>query len=177
MADRYPGQIEIGGTITINTVEERELVEIALGLFETTTQRDFDGSDWESMTFEDVADEVEESGYLCGCDHQARYGMFEELEEACRNAGIGYRRHSSAKYEYDAEIVEWRPGMESPVVFLSDDDRKINILGSIAREAIGLIENGNPNDAVNLLKNHLGDNIPPLEPLKIIDNAPADPED
>ena len=44
-------------------------------------------------------------------DDQARWGRFEELEEFLEEHRIPYRRRSEAKYEYDAELVEYRPEM------------------------------------------------------------------
>jgi hypothetical protein len=43
------------------------------------------------------------------------------LEKFLVEAGISYRRHSDAKYEYDAEIVEFRPGL-GQVVFASNNN-------------------------------------------------------
>jgi hypothetical protein len=49
--------------------------------------------------------------------------MFEELEEFCATQEISFDRHSDAKYEWDAENVYFRPGMEEPVGVLSNNDR------------------------------------------------------
>jgi hypothetical protein len=57
---------------------------------------------------------------LCLYDDQASYGQFSILEKYLVEAGIGYRRHSDAKYEFDAHIVEFRPG-RGQVVFASNN--------------------------------------------------------
>lgn len=44
----------------------------------------------------------------------ASYGKLPALEAACESLGLTYRRESDAKYEYEAEIVSWAPGMAEP---------------------------------------------------------------
>lgn len=41
-------------------------------------------------------------------DEEAPWGEFDELERFCREHGLGYLRHSDAKYEHDA-CMQWRP--------------------------------------------------------------------
>ena len=176
MADRFPGHIKLGGTITIETVEERIMVEAALSAFAEWCSPSYGEPEFGDIPLADVAEHLNEEGYLHGKHDQARYGQFEEVEDACRMAGIGYIRHSSARYEYDAEIVEWRPGMESPFEQIADENGNTNVPGSTVETAITLIEEGRASEVAEMLKQALGQHVPALEPLVIIDNAPPEEE-
>ena len=44
------------------------------------------------------------------CDEQAPWGQLEALEAFLVRNRIPFRRHSEGKYEYDPQIVEYRPG-------------------------------------------------------------------
>src|SRR5688572_25011286 len=46
------------------------------------------------------------------CHEDARYGQFPELEEFLEKQGIPYDRATDDKYEYDSELVQYRPGMD-----------------------------------------------------------------
>lgn len=174
MSDRFAGQIKLGGHIVINTIEERELVQIALDLFANSTSHEWGGPNWDDMGIEDVPNHLDEDGYLFGMDDHALYGCFEELEDACREAGISYWRHSSARYEYDSEISEWRPGMESPFTQFSNEEAKILVPESTIETAIALMKEGRSSEVIKMLERETGKHIPKLEPLKITDNAPRE---
>tara|TARA_B100001778_G_scaffold334952_2_gene349501 strand:- start:19348 stop:19896 length:549 start_codon:yes stop_codon:yes gene_type:complete len=178
MADRFPGEITLGGTIVINTIEERERVENALSLFGEYCSHSYGEPRHGHVSIEEVPELLNDSGMLVGKDDQARYGEFEEVEAACREAGIGYSRHSSARYEYDAEQVEWRPGMEEAHLCFANDGGNLYLQEETARRILTLLDDGEkpPTERIEaakeLIKSELGDHIPALEPFKIIDNAP-----
>lgn len=177
MADRFPGHITLGGTIVIETIEQREAVNTLLAQFSQDTGHAWGESSWhETITTGNYQKFLDKLGYLEGFDDQATYGMFEEIEDDCRAVGIGYSRHSSARYEYNAEIIEWRPGMEAPFAQISDEDGVINVPGLTVETAVILIGEGRTDEVVEMLKQALGKHIPALEPLKIIDNAPKENE-
>ena len=48
--------------------------------------------------------------------------MFEELEGFLCEHGIPFDRHSDARYEFDAEKVAFRPGMNRPLEMPSNKD-------------------------------------------------------
>jgi hypothetical protein len=76
--------------------------------------------EWGDAAFEPAdAEELTSAlraGRLVLYDDQARLGEFEGLETTCRRLRLGYTRHSESKYEYGAELVDWRPGMREPIV-------------------------------------------------------------
>jgi hypothetical protein len=71
-----------------------------------------------------ACDERDGVRLLCLCDDQASYGQFSIVEKYLVEAGICYRRHSDAKYEFDAQIVEFRPGL-GQVVFASNNNGEL----------------------------------------------------
>jgi hypothetical protein len=96
----------------------------------------FDPDSAEELT--EACDERDGVRLLCLCDDQASYGQFSILEKFLVEAGISYRRHSDAKYEYDAEIVEFRPGL-GQVVFVSNNDGEFLVpLENLARVATAI---------------------------------------
>lgn len=50
------------------------------------------------------------------CDDEASWGEFPELKKTFRDLGLAYTRRSDGGAAYDAEVIEWRPGMRKPLV-------------------------------------------------------------
>ena len=71
---------------------------------------------------EELRQALDENGHLFLVNDQARYGMFEELEDFLCEHDIPYDRHSDARFEWDAENVTFRPGMERPLEMPSNKD-------------------------------------------------------
>ena len=173
MTNSFPANIKIGGTITINTIEEREEVENLLQIFANSTGEKYGEPFWGTMEIKDV-DGILEDGYLVGVDSEASDGEFLELEGFCQQLGVAYTRHSSPSDEYNAEIVEWRPDMEVSFIAVCDDNGDLYVPRSAVDRALDLIKEGSIQEAVAVLQKELGENIPPLEPFKIVDNAPSE---
>jgi hypothetical protein len=167
MSDYFPGSIEIGGKVPKALAQELVDAVVNAGAAEGD---DWGGEGWEPETPEDLLKSAKESGgTLRLCNDQARYGEFDELEEFCRLNGIAYSRHSDAKYEYDAENVEFRPGMEGPETFFSNSSSNVQISqDEIKREVYPLLEKGKAKEALAKLKELAGENIPALEPLEFV---------
>lgn len=180
MADHFPGKIELGGTVVIETIEQRELVEKALSAFANYCSHEWGGTFYGTMSIEDAMNSLDSLGLLEGVDDEARYGEFEEVEDACREAGIAYDRHSSARYEHDAEVSRWRTGMDEAFVTTSKESGNPTFCVSEVKELIEKTLDNETHaslaDRISLFKQALtemsGENIPPLKPLNIIDKAP-----
>jgi hypothetical protein len=118
---------------------------------------------------------------LCLHDDQASYGRFSILEKYLVEAGIGYRRHSDAKYEFDAEIVEFRPGL-GQVVFASNNNgeflvplEKLTRIATVIDRATETAEGQTALELLRRLRNlqHLVHEsipvaVPLLEPFEIV---------
>ena len=118
MADYFPGEIRIGGTIP------GDVLEAFLGEVNSTGAKvsGYEGMEAAFKTAADLTEALDENGHLFLVDDQARGGMFEELEAFCVKHGIPFDRHSDARYEYDAENVSFRSGMKEPVSIPSNND-------------------------------------------------------
>lgn len=104
MSERFAGDITIGGAVPRSLVPEfcRVIADSGAG-------PDYEGG-CEPSTEEELLQLVGEDGTLVLHDCQARYGEFPELEGFLVSHGIPFDRSSEAKYEYDGEIVKFRPG-------------------------------------------------------------------
>lgn len=130
MADRFPANIEIGGKVP---------KKLQAGLVKALQA---DGvQDDQNEPVADVQAYVvksSEAGLTAHfADDQARYGSFAETEEYCQKNGICFRRHSDSRYEYDAEVVLFRPdkGMKAPrFAFSNQEDSEVMIPLSTMRD-------------------------------------------
>lgn len=68
------------------------------------------------------------------CDDVASWGCFEELEKFLVAEGIPFDRYHEAKYEFDAELVCFRPG-KKPTVIMTDADRKPVVRQEVVKTA------------------------------------------
>jgi len=116
MADRFAGEIHIGGTLRAADHNADDIAPFLGQCAEQPTEWGESGHG-DPLTL-DTIDEVidEDTGCIIFRDDQACYGEFPELEEICRELGLSYDRTSDARYEHDGELVRWRPGMERPLV-------------------------------------------------------------
>jgi len=180
MSDYMAGEIKIGGQVSAELVpalcaaikSQGASLEWGDGFFTPESAEDL------------LAGCRDENGVrlLYLCDDDVRGGVFECLEEFLQNHGIAYWRHSEAKYEFDAQILEYRPGFD-PVSISSNAagdqlmavsnmavvDKALDAAqrkGSLpaARQAI--------RKAQRLLRAQLPPALPPLESFEIVDDCP-----
>jgi len=115
------------------------------------------------------------------CEDQARWGEFRELEEFLVRRRICFRRRSEAKAGYDAELVEFRPGIGRVLYPTDSSGRPFVPLADLAGIATALdqaIESAGSKTAGQLLnrlrsarrlvKKSLPIVVAPLEPFEII---------
>ena len=107
MAEYFWGRIEIGGDLRRTDLPK---------FCEAIGARD----EFELLRYE-------EDGHVVCDDCEARYGQFEELEDACREVGLSYIRHSDGKYEFSPEIVFWQPGMSGACGVITDHDHDMQV--------------------------------------------------
>lgn len=126
MGEYFPGRITIGGILHLTvpqalTLEPENLTQedwndkIELFLAKVNEKGfDFGETDHNLKSPKDIPGELDDKNQLVCTDSEASYGEFEELEELCRELGLSYDRWSDAKYEFEACMSIWRPGMERP---------------------------------------------------------------
>ena len=127
--------------------------------------------DWGDATFEPKAPEellaARKDERLWLCDNEAAWGEFPDLEQTCRELGLAYTRCSDGASVYDAERVDWRPGMESPLsrICSNESGTKILIAKEPVRKALEALEAGNAPTAKRILQS-LCHGIPPVPPFE-----------
>src|SRR5438876_693106 len=103
MPDCIPATIQIGGKLRRSKLEAfEELLPAAHNLDE--------------IPLGEVA--------VYGEDGDASWGKFEELEAFCRENKLTYRRTTDARYEYNGEIVFWKPDLKDPIFEMATQDGK-----------------------------------------------------
>jgi len=177
MADRFPGEITIGGKVPC------ALLGQFLGAVASTCAfvGGYEGAPFDGRTAEDLRGALDEDGHLRLADPEARYGQFDDLEGFLQEHGIPFDRHSDARYEFDAMNVMFRPGMERPVEVASnnagDSLTDADALRPVARELARLATAGLTKDellaAVAKASRDLDALLPPevgpLPPLEIVE--------
>jgi hypothetical protein len=161
MADRMAARIEIGGDVPEQLVDELVSLIVDSGA----------GFEWGERTDEEetraaIEAAVAGSEPLALTDDEATWGRFEPLEDWLIEQRIPWRRHSSAKYEYDAEIVWFLPGMEEPETVAANEDANVLVPLDDLR---GLLERCSGAAVETALRDIVAANTPPdLPPLRIV---------
>jgi hypothetical protein len=186
MGEEIGMSIEIGGNLPRHIIEE----------FLTTIKDDlsnFSGP-------ENEKDLLHEAGKRpIKWDGTSNYGECDDTKAFCEKLNLGYIHHCEAKYEFNAEVKYWVPGMKEEVSIPSDQtgdilirsDRirplldlllEVNIQGTSALPLFlnneplkKVIEKGlkNPKKLQNILKDEIErvcPVLPILPPLRIVKN-------
>ncbi len=112
MSDSFATQIEIGGKLKLSDLAK--FIELA-----SDCATDWDGVDADESY---VLDTAAEQCTVKLFNVESVYGMFEDMEAFCCEHGLTWVRKTEGKYEYNAEIVFWRPRMASTVTLLTTQD-------------------------------------------------------
>ncbi len=115
-------------------------------------------------------------------DDQARWGEFRDLEMFLQAHGVAYRRITDGKWDYDPELIEFRP--ESGVVVCATnhsgqptvDVASLRILETRLIRAAEKLHGGAADSAERVLRRAIGflrrqlpPVVPPLAPFEIVD--------
>jgi len=170
MSDRLATYIRIGGPIPIR---------LAVSLAETINDENL-SLDWGSKVFSptnehDLITAVALDGRLFLCNDQTPYGHFENLEAFLHRRHIAFDRHSEAKYEYSAEIVSYRPGMQKPFTWIATQNGEALVSRTSIAPAITLLDRHKTQQALRLLRQAIGPHVAPLQPLSFIGRKQSSP--
>lgn len=162
MSDRIAAHITIGGRLPRSQLPE---------LLKAITEADV-ATDWGDAFFQPQTEEQLLSGLMKGrlwlCDQESRDGYFPDLEETCCKLGLPFTRCCESRYEYDAEVVDWRPAMKKPLVRVGSNVRNVTYAAAgDVRKALRHLEAGRVGKAKTILRKLCPD-IPKLPPFKII---------
>lgn len=172
MADRFNGRIVIGGVLWKNAEEDADDEENPLTLFLTALEDQGIGQDWDdnsvSARTEKELLSLVQNGVLDFTDSQASYGHFEELENLCEELNLSYDVYSDPHFEYDGELVQYRPASGEHCTEMNNNGTLVTDLGPVLRAANHL-RAGQIHQALTLLmpivKRH--PEVSPLPPFEI----------
>ena len=165
MSERFSAVIKIGGKVQAADVQE---------LIEAINSEGI-GIEWDESHFEpgSAADLLEalEGGFLVLTDHERSWGALDELEPLLQAKGIAYDVQVAGKYEYNAELRRFRPGLGFSSQPTLNDGREAVFAQSSLREVLALMSRGQHRIAQEKLEAVLGPEIPVLEPFEIVEIA------
>jgi len=162
MSDRIAAHITIGGALSRSRLP---------GLLKAITEAEV-ATSWGDAFFQPQSEEqvlsVLMNGRLWLCDDESRDGCFPDLEDACRKLGLSYTRLCESRYQYDAEVVDFRPGMKKPLVRVGSNVRNLTYVpeGQV-RKVLVHFQAGRLGKAKVLLRS-LCPEVPKLPPFKIV---------
>jgi hypothetical protein len=165
MSERFSTVIRIGGKIQAADVQE---------LIEAINSEGI-GIEWDESHFEpgSAADLLEalDGGFLVLTDHERSWGALDELEPLLQAKGIAYDVNVEGKYEYNAELRRFRPGLGFFSHPTLNDGHEAVYPESSLREILALKGRGQHRTAQEKLESVLGPEIPDLEPFEIVEIA------
>jgi hypothetical protein len=160
MADRMPAYILIGGQMTPAVAEElcQQVCQSGAGWEFGEAYY----SDWTEVK-KHLLDAMNDEEHLRLCDDNATWGRFESLENWLCENGLPWKRHCSAKYEYDADWTYWQPGMDEPDTVASNEDGEEMLAISSLKHALGQKD---PLAAVTALVSEI--TVPEIPPVELV---------
>ena len=162
MSERYATCIRIGGEIRRN-----RLPELLEAIRAASVSHEWGEPPFVAQSAQELATVIRD-GHLFLCDDQTRYGEFPELETTCRKLGLPYTRWCEGFCEYDAEVVDWRPGMKKPLVRIgSNSGDQTYVAAKDVRKSLRHLDAGRLTKAKKLLR-ALCPDIPELPLFRIV---------
>jgi len=163
MSSRYAAWIKIGGT-----VERAKAEPLLKAVRDAWAKRDWNADPFQPGTIDELLDAREE-GWLWLYDEEAKYGEFGDIERACRELGLSFSRHTEAWCGDDAILLDWRPGMEEPLVRTGSNDNSDTALvpEEPVVKALAALEAGEASEAIRILKD-LCSHVPDLPPFEVV---------
>ena len=162
MSERYAASIKSGGEIAHNN-----LATLLDAITKASICHEWGEPPFEPKSAQDLAAAIRD-GHLFLCDDQTRYGEFPELETACRELDLSYTRWCEGYCEYDAEVVDWRPGMNEPACRTGSNSGDATFApADEVRKALKHLESNHIRRARELLRKLCPD-IPTLPPFTIV---------
>jgi len=169
VSDHIAARIRIGGS-----TPRRLAIPLATAITTEGLSLDWGNSPFSPTNEEDLLTAAH-NGPLFLYDDHARNGTFETLETFLRRHHIAFDRHSEAKYEYDAEMVSYRPGMRKPFIWASTQNGEAFVSRESIASTIMLLKNHKAQKALRLLQRELGPYVAPLQPLSFTGRKRSSP--
>jgi hypothetical protein len=169
MAERFPTEISIGGTI------KKEQIQALIDQINSEDLQHNWGSYCDRIeTEEDLLKHKNDEGILWFCTESQVWGEFPDLEAFLVEQNISFNRHHSPRYEYHGELLQFRAGMETPSIATADSDLVLMVDVSVVagirdkmradKSAVGITDSLKELDALCV-----DFDIPELPPFEIVD--------
>ena len=176
MSDHMAAEIRIGGKIAASLV-----LDLCQAISEQGVKLEWGAAQFQPASEAELLEhrrELDGALLLWLYDDQARWGEFAELEAFLREHDIPFTRQCDGAYEYDPEVVEFRPGSDpvtiltnksgEPVVPVSTITNLTNALNAVATAASRSAMMRHVKAVQRLLADILPPEVPALESLEIV---------
>ena len=123
MSDCMPAHIAIGGQLA-----GADLPDLYQAILDDKARLDWDEEAMPALArFQELATDLKGEA-LRLFNSEAPFGELEHIEAFCQKRRLTYVRHGDAKYEFDAEMAWWAPGLPRPIVVASLNSRDVPAL-------------------------------------------------
>lgn len=172
MSECMAAEIEIGGDIPAYLVPV--LIENikSEGLFVGWQEENFHAETAEDLL--ELARRKGKPGTLHLADIEASWGHFDVLEDFLATNGIAFDRRSEGKYEFDPELVQYRPRMKQPLLRYTHHDHEPVVALRDLKKVQQALEDGKLERARMALRRLLGPQVAPLQPLRVVGSSARD---
>lgn len=170
MSDRIATHIRIGGPIP-----HRLAPSLAETISDTVLSLDWGSKIFSPTNEHDLITAVDSDGFLFLCNDQTFYGYLKNLEAFLHRHHIAFDRYSEAKYEYNAELVSYRPGMREPFNWIATQSEKALVSRKSIASALTLLDRRKSNQSLRLLRQAIGLDVASLQPLSFTGRKQSSP--
>jgi hypothetical protein len=179
MSEPIPTEISIGGKIRADQVPG-----LCKAIAEECVSLEWGDAYFRPETAEDLlaaCQQFDGVRVLWLCNDQANYGRFDVLEGFLEREKISFRHKSDARFDFDAEVVQYRPQI-GKVCYASENSGQplipLKTMTSIAEAVDEAANTAEGQTALELLRRLLNIQqlmheamlvvVPPLEPFEIV---------
>jgi hypothetical protein len=170
MFERMAAEIAIGGDVPADVVPELIDEIKAQGVQVGWNKRPFKAKNANELLA--LARKNGKASTLLLADHEATWGSFDLLEAFLVNHKIAFDRRSEGKFGFDAELVQYRPGMKKTLVRMTSQNKKLVIEVRALLPIKKAMRMNMPVKSEYLLDRLIGPKISPLKALRIV-RSPA----
>ena len=167
MADRMAVEIEIGGPVPRRLVDDLIVAIRSEALSLCSDEGPFTATTADQLL--ELSSRDGRQGTLHLLEHEVAWGRLEELESFLIEHGIAFDRWTEAKYEYDAELVQFRAGMKQPVCIVTLQNKEPVIAVRALKPVARALVRGQTDRAFKLLKQAVGPEVAPRQLLCIVE--------
>ena len=169
MSETFPTEIRLGCAV------RREQVRTLIRAINAAELQDEWGSPIVEIESEaQLLEYRNEKGLLWFCHIEQNWGTFKDLEAFLVEEKIAFDRRHEPVYEYNGELVQYRPGFEQPVVTEANASGRAVAQVSELKEIRDRLKLCQTMDDIRQVIERVNalcssEDVPPLEPFRVID--------